>query len=385
MKSRFLVTIGIAMLTAIGLTIASALAHLPGSPTLAQSAPTASPAAPAITQSTPTSDLPNVLILATGGTIAGAGASATTTVGYQSAQLPVDTLVSAVPELQTLADVTGEQVLQVGSQDMTNQGLLTIAKRVNEALTQPDVDGIVITHGTDTLEETAYFLNLVVKSEKPVVLVGSMRPATALSADGPLNLYNAVALASSEAAAGKGVLVTLNDEISAAREVTKTSTTSVNTFQSPDLGYLGYMELGKPYFYREPLHKHTTETPFEVSNLSELPQVDIIYGYSSNSRALLDASAANGAKGVVYAGVGNGNFSQQVIPAVNDAIGKGIVVVRSARTGSGRVSRNGEMNDDELGTVAADNLNPQKARILLMLALTQTADPAAIQQMFYDY
>jgi L-asparaginase len=384
-KSRFFTSTALAMLTAIGLTIASSFAHLPAGKTLAQSAPTASPTAPSTTQSVPATDLPNVLILATGGTIAGTGATSTTTVGYQAAQLPVNTLVAAVPELQTLANVSGEQVLQISSQDMTAEGLLTIAKRVNTALAQPDIDGVVITHGTDTLEETAYFLNLVVKSEKPVVIVGSMRPSTALSADGPLNLYNAVALASSEAATGKGVLVTLSDQISAAREVTKTNTTSVNTFQSPDLGYLGYIELGKPYFYRETTHQHTTNTPFDVGNLSELPQVEIIYGYSGNGRSSLDAAVADGAQGIVYAGVGNGNFSQQVIPAVTSAVSQGVVVTRSARTGAGRVARNGEMNDDELGTVAADNLNPQKARILLMLALTQTTDAKAIQEMFYAY
>lgn len=360
---------------------------------LAQSASTQTQPVPSIPRSPTLSprrlaaspDLPNVVILATGGTIAGTGATSTTTVGYQAAKLPVDTLISSVPELKNIARVTGEQVLQIASQDMTNEGLLKIAKRVNEILAKPNTDGIVITHGTDTLEETAYFLNLTVKSRKPVVLVGAMRPTTALSADGPLNLYNAVALAGSREAAAKGVFVALNDQISAAREVTKTNTTSVNTFQSPDFGYLGYIELGKPYFYRLPTRKHTFDTPFDISKLTELPKVDIVYGYTSNSRALIDAAVAERVKGIVYAGVGNGNFSVQVIPGVVAATRKGVVVVRSARAGAGRVARNAEMNDDKLGTVAADNLNPQKARILLMLALTVTNNPQAIQQMFYTY
>jgi L-asparaginase len=328
---------------------------------------------------------PNIVILATGGTIAGTGATSTTTVGYQAAKLPVQKLIAALPELQQLANVTGEQVLQIASQDITNAELLKLGQRVNQLLDQPTINGVVITHGTDTLEETAYFLNLVIKSPKPVVIVGSMRPATALSTDGPLNLYDAVALASSEGAIGKGTLVMLNDQISAAREVTKTNTTSPNTFQSPDLGYLGYVELGKAYFYRQPVRQHTVNTEFDISGLSDLPLVDILYGYGNNSRGLVDAAVAQGAQGIVYAGVGNGNFSKQVIPGIAAATKKGVQVVRSSRAGSGRVARNAEMPDDQLGTIAADNLNPQKARILLMLALTKTQNAQAIQQMFDRY
>jgi L-asparaginase len=325
------------------------------------------------------------MLLATGGTIAGTGATSTTTAGYQAAKLPVESLIAAVPELKKIANVKGEQVLQIASENMTNEGLLKIAKRVNEVLARPDVDGVVITHGTDTIEETAYFLNLVTKSQKPVVIVGAMRPATALSADGPLNLYNAVAIAGSKEAISKGVLVSLNDQISAAREVTKTNTTSLNTFQAPDIGYLGYVELGKPYFYRAPIRKHTADTPFDVSNLTELPHVDIIYGYGNNSPVLLNAAVTDGAKGLIYAGVGDGSISVQLEPAAIAARKKGVVIVRSSRTGAGRVVRNGEEKDDENDFVVADNLNPQKARILLMLALTKTSDSKAIQEMFYSY
>lgn len=396
----------IATVTLTALTLVPAFGNLSGGASVAQSVPsvqavpthstllqTASriaqlpttEASPSPASAEPTPGLPNIMLLATGGTIAGTGATSTTTVGYQAATLPIDTLITAVPELKTIANVTGEQVLQIASQDMTTDGLLKIAKRINELLAQSNIDGIVITHGTDTLEETAYFLDLVVKSQKPVVVVGAMRPATALSADGPLNLYNAVAVAGSQEAINQGVLVVLNDQISAARDVTKSSTTAVDTFQSRDFGSLGYVELGKPYFYRLPTHQHTVDTPFNVNNLSTLPQVDIIYGYSANTGALIDASVASGSKGIVYAGVGNGNFSKQVIPNVMNATMQGVAIARSARTGSGRVARNAEMNDDELGTVAADNLLPQKARILLMLALTQTTNPAAIQEMFYSY
>lgn len=354
------------------------LAIAPVTPTIAQSpAPASTPA--------PSPRLPKVVLLATGGTIAGTGATSTTTVGYQAAKLPVESLISALPELKNIANITGEQVLQIASENMTNEGLLKIAKRVNEVLAQPDVNGVVITHGTDTLEETAYFLNLVTKSRKPVVLVGAMRPATALSADGPLNLYNAVAIAGSPEAVGKGVFVSLNDQISAAREVTKTNTTSLNTFQAHDMGYLGYVELGKPYFYRMPIRKHTLATPFEVSTLTSLPQVDIIYGYGNNRPAMLNAAIADGAKGIVYAGVGDGSISVQLEPAAIAASKKGIIIARSSRTGAGRVVRNGEEKDDENGFIVADNLTPQKARLLLMLGLTITSDPQKLQEMFYTY
>jgi L-asparaginase/glutamin-(asparagin-)ase len=203
--------------------------------------------------------LAHVTILATGGTIAGSGATSTTTVGYTAATVGVERLIAAVPELAKVADVKGEQVFQIASENMTNEHWLKLAKRVNTLLAQPDVDGIVITHGTDTLEETAYFLDLTV-SKKPVVLVGAMRPGTALSADGPINLYNAVLLAASQEAVGKGVLVAMNDQIHAARDVTKTNTSTPDSFKTPELGMLGYIQGNKPYFYRVSSRK-TRSTP----------------------------------------------------------------------------------------------------------------------------
>lgn len=395
MKEKLFISALLAALTLGCLTVVPAVANFrshsapvaltgaPVAPTLAQ--PPAPARTPAASPRLPNPSLPGVVILATGGTIAGTGATSTTTAGYQAAKLPVESLISAVPELKNIANLTGEQVLQIASENMTDEGLLKIAKRVNQILAQPDVNGVVITHGTDTLEETAYFLNLVTKSEKPVVVVGAMRPATALSADGPLNLYNAVAIAGSPEAAGKGVFVSLNDQISGAREVTKTNTTSLNTFQAPDMGYLGYVELGKPYFYRMPIRKHTVATPFETSTLAALPQVDIVYGYGNNRPAMLNAAIADGAKGIVYAGVGDGSISVQLEPAAIAASKKGIVIARSSRTGSGRVVRNGEEKDDENGFIVADNLTPQKARILLKLGLTVTSDPQKLQEMFYTY
>lgn len=328
---------------------------------------------------------PNIVILATGGTIAGAGVTSTTTVGYTAAVTPVDKLISNVPELTKVANVSGEQVAQIASESMTMDIWLTLAKRVNQLLAQDNVDGIVITHGTDTLEETAYFLDLVVKSDKPVVLVGSMRPGTAMSADGPLNLYRAVILAGTKEAAGKGVMVMLNDTINAGREVTKTITDRVDTFQAPIIGALGVFTGDKPVFYRQSLRKNTTATEFDVTNLTTLPRVDIVYHYAGNAGTMIDAAVHADAKGIVHAGTGDGSIGKAEYPAIENALKKGVVVVRSARVGSGIIARNGEADDDKYGFIASDNLNPQKARILLMLALTKTNDVKEIQRMFWEY
>lgn len=329
--------------------------------------------------------LPNITILATGGTIAGTGATSTTTVGYTAAKVGVEALIDAVPEIKKVANVKGEQIFQIASESMTNDHWLKLAKRVNALLAQPDVDGIVITHGTDTLEETAYFLDLTVKSEKPVVMVGAMRPSTAISADGPVNIYNAVVLAGSKEAEGKGVMIAMNDEISAARDVTKTNTSLTSTFRTPELGVIGYMQNNTPHFYRESLRKHTVKAEFDVSNLDKLPAVDIVYGYANVNSIALNAFVGAGDKGVVYAAVGDGSLGAGIKPDLIEARKKGVVVVRSSRVGNGIVARNGEANDDELDFVVSDTLNPQKARILLMLALTKTADTKAIQTMYYEY
>lgn len=328
---------------------------------------------------------PNVVILATGGTIAGAGSTSTTTVGYTAAVTPVDTLITNVPELAKVANVKGEQVAQIASESMTMDIWLKLANRVNQLLAQDNVDGIVITHGTDTLEETAYFLDLVVKSEKPVVLVGSMRPGTAMSADGSLNLYRAVILAGNKDAIGKGVLVMLNDTINAGREVTKTITDRVDTFKAPELGALGVFTGDQPVFYRQSVRRHTAASEFDVSDLTSLPRVDIVYHYAGNAGTMIDAAVQAGAKGIVHAGTGNGSIAKAEYPAVENALKQGVVFVRSARVGNGIIARNGEANDDKYGFVASDNLNPQKARILLMLALTKTTDVKEIQRMFWEY
>ncbi|MHC1761022.1 MAG: type II asparaginase [Negativicutes bacterium] len=327
--------------------------------------------------------LPNVVILATGGTIAGRGGSATQMTGYNPGEIGVQILINAVPEIKQYANVSGEQVANIGSFAMTHEVWLKLAKRVNELLAKDDVDGIVITHGTDTLEETAYFLNLVVKSDKPVVLVGAMRPATAISADGPVNLLNAVRLAGSPKARGKGVLVGMNDQINGARDVTKTNTTHVETFKSWELGYLGYIQNGEPYFYRDTTRKHTFLSEFDVSELKELPYVEILYGHVNGDKNLVIALIAADVKGIVSAGMGHGSIFPTTRDALAEAVKKGIPVVKSSRVGNGMVTR--VADDDKYGFIAGDTLNPQKARILLMMALTKTNDAAAIQRIFDEY
>ena len=325
---------------------------------------------------------PVVWILSTGGTIASQGASSTSLTDYKAGVLTGRDLVKAVPEIAEVADVKVEQIANVGSPNITIAHWLTLATRINRIFTEePATAGIVITHGTNTLEETAYFLNLTVKHDRPVVLVGSMRPATAISADGPLNLLNAVRTAVSPAARGKGVLVVLNDEISAARDVTKTNTLRVETFRSPDSGYLGFVDGDQITFYRSPTRRHTTASEFDVQGLTQLPAVEILYSYVQPSPILIQALLANGVKGIVMAGTGAGLVSDVEKAALAKA--KGPVIVRSNRTGSGRVPPRQEY--DSSGMIGADNLNPQKARILLMLALTKTTDLGEIRRMFAEY
>jgi L-asparaginase len=334
--------------------------------------------------STNDADLPVIAILATGGTIAGAGSSAVKGT-YTSGQVSVEALLEAVPQLEGIARVRGEQIARVGSQAITSSIWLDLTRRVNALLTSNGVAGVVITHGTDTMEETAYFLHLTVNSDKPVVFVGAMRPSTAISADGPANIYNAVTLAVDPRARGQGVLVAMNDSIYAARDVAKTHTTNVATFQSPGAGPLGTAANGRVNFYSQPTRTHTTASEFSVDELDALPKVAILYGYAGDNSALVEASVNAGFAGIVFAGVGNGNLNPQVQKALAAAVKNGVAVVRSSRTGSGRVTLDGEVNDTKHGFVVADDLNPQKARVLLMLGLTRTRDPERIQEMFFKY
>ena len=338
----------------------------------------------ATTRESAQAGLPRIVVLATGGTIAGAAAT-DVQAGYASGQVGVEQLLAAVPQAKKLAELRGEQISNIGSQDMNDEVWLKLAGRINQLVAMNNVDGVVITHGTDTIEETAYFLNLVVKSRKPVVLTASMRPSTALSADGPLNFYNAVAVAANKDAAGRGVLVVVNDWIHGAASLTKTSTTAVQTFLSPQSGLIGTVAYGNAEFYRGPVGKHTTESEFSLEGVTSLPRVDIIMAHENMDGALIDAAAAAGARGIVIAGVGNGNLTAAAVKALAAQAAKGVVCVRSTRVTTGVVGRNVELDDDKLGFVASMGLNPQKSRVLLRLALTKTKDVRVIQRYFTEY
>ena len=330
--------------------------------------------------------LPNIKVLATGGTIAGAQASAIRRglqVRHVLGERPYQGRAAAYQCRRFVRRTDCEH----RQPDDEPRGLAQARRPLQRGACQADVDGIVITHGTDTMEETAYFLSLVVKSDKPVVLVGSMRPATAISADGPINLYNAVALAANPEAKGRGPLVVLNDTIHYAREAQKMHTTRMDTFQSPNRGIAGMMNTGKAFFYSMNTTRHTTKSEFSVDgkSVSDLPRVDIVYSYADLGGDMIDALVAKGVKGIILDGVGDGNTTDAALAALEQAAKKGVAVVRCSRTGSGVVDRNVEVNDDKLGFIAGMELSAQKARILLMLGLMQTADIKKLQQYFVEY
>src|SRR5918993_893967 len=330
------------------------------------------------------SQLPRVIILATGGTIAGAGA-ASDRAGYEAGKIPIDDLIGSIPTVKKIANITGEQLASVGSQDMTIDIWKKLAVRANEIFKKNEADAIVITHGTDTQEETAYFLDLLITSEKPVVLTGSMRPATAISADGPKNLYDAITVAIDPKSKGRGVLVSFNEGIFDSREVMKLSTTKTNAFGSPNTGPVGQAYDGRVEYYQSSVREVNVGTPFTVTADTKLPRVDVVYMYADAPADQIDLLISKKVDGIVIAGVGNGNFNKAFTEGVKRAVAAGIVVCRASRTPSGRVVLHDEINDEQLGTIVSDDLNAQKARILLMLGLTKSKDKKQLQELFFKY
>ncbi|WP_174901376.1 asparaginase [Burkholderia pseudomultivorans] len=324
--------------------------------------------------------LPRIVVLATGGTIAGAAPDAASTAGYQAGALGVNFLLDAVPALATVARVDAEQVASIDSKDLALPLWNTLAARVAALSADPAVDGIVITHGTDTLEETAYALHLVASGDKPVVLTAAMRPATALSSDGPLNLLNAVTVAADPAARGQGVLVAFNNRIHGARDVVKTSTYAVDAFHSPELGALGWVQDGRVEFAR----RVTRSRDARLAIADAWPPVDVVASYAGATRTAVDAFVAAGVRGLVVAGTGNGSIHATLQAALADAVKAGVAVVRASRVGSGHVMRNGAANDDALGFVSAGSLSPFKARVLLMLALANGIGARDELQRLFD-
>ncbi|VVE46148.1 L-asparaginase [Pandoraea aquatica] len=329
-------------------------------------------------------ELPRIALLATGGTIAGSAADATRTAGYQAGALGVQDLLAAVPALGNVAHIHAEQVAQIDSKDMSVSLWQKLAARVNALLAQPDVAGAVITHGTDTLEETAYYLHLTINSRKPVVMTAAMRPATALSADGPLNLLNAVRVATDPISAGRGVMVAINNQIHCARDVIKTSTYKVDAFHSPEIGVIGWVQDERVAFQREPLQYHTVESEF-VGLSGELPAVEVVSSYAGVSRIAVDALVEAGVQGIVVAGTGNGSLHSLLQQALAEAVQRGVTVVRASRVGSGHVMHNGAAPDDQYGFVSTGNLHPYKARVLLMLALQAGVPRERMQSLFDEY
>lgn len=331
---------------------------------------------------------PTVHIIATGGSIAGFGPDRMDYIRYPEIgrHLTIEQNLARVTEIGDNYNIIAEDLVSVGSTAIGPADWIALAERIHAIVRdEPDTAGIVITHGTATLEETAYFLHLAVKTaDKPVVITGAMRPPTAISTDADLNLLNAVQTAATPAAAGMGVLTVLNNEIHCAREVYKANTLRVETFQPGELGFLGYADSDhRVVFYRRPVRKHTIATPFRVDGRADLPRVDIVYSYAGADGMLIEAVRAQGSAGLVLAGFGAGTFPPAAIAAAEKAVAGGMPVVLASRSGAGRVVMT--PRKAEQGFIVADNLMPQKARILLMLGLTVTEEREALQEMFYEY
>jgi L-asparaginase len=331
-------------------------------------------------------DRPLIAAIGTGGTISSLGRDSTDVLDYPDfgTKLQIEEVIARTPEIARIAEMLAVPFRSVGSTAIGPPEWLELAAIIHRlAAERPDIAGFVIPHGTATLEETAYFLHLTLKTDKTVVLVGAQRPASALSSDAGMNLLGAVRTASAASARGLGVLVALNDEIQSAREVTKTSTYRLQTFRSPDFGVLGHIDGDGVQIYRRPTRRHAPDTEFEVAGLVHLPRVDIAYSYGGADGTIVNALVAAGARGIVSAGLAPGIATPLERAALERARDAGIVVVQSTRAGSGRVALRRYL--EQAGMVAADNLNPQKARILLMLALTRSQDVGVIRRLFATY
>lgn len=328
--------------------------------------------------------LPRIALVATGGTIAGAGAEGEPSAAYQAAVIGADDLIARLPQLARLAQLQTEQLLQIDSADFTDDKLLLLARRVAELCAREDVDGVVITHGTDTMEESAYFLHLTVPSDKPIVVTGAMRPGTALAADGPANLVHAVAVATHPSTRGRGVLVVMNEEIHSARDVAKVHAMRLDAFASPH-GALGLVVEGVPRWYRHVARSHTTQSEFDIGTLDALPLVGMVAGHSNMRAEVFDAWISMGARAIVHAGVGGGTVPAYLKEHLASLRQRDVWLVRATRTGSGPVIRNANAQDDAHGWIVTDDQSPPRARLLASLALTRHMDTTAFQQVFYRY
>ena len=330
---------------------------------------------------------PRVYVFGTGGTISFLGATRTdfANYSYEGRQLTIAEMLARIPEAGELAEIVPEQIVNVGSTEVYPSHWLTLARRINECLaSDPDAAGAVVTHGTATLEETAYFLNLTVRHRRPVVVTGAMRPPSAMGTDADNNLLDAIAIAAAPRSAGRGALTVLNNEIQAARDVTKTDAYRLETFRSGHLGFLGYRDAdGAVVYYRRPERRHTADAEFDAASVAELPRVDIAYAYAGADGTVIDALAAAGVDGIVAAGLGSGGSPAPFMAGLQRALAAGIPVVIAPQVGNGRAVQTRRFTEG--GYIVADNLTPKKARILLMLGLTATARREELQRMMLEY
>jgi L-asparaginase len=329
---------------------------------------------------------PKIAFIGTGGTISSIGRNALdiTDYGANKLMLEADAILAEVPEAQEAADVFAVKYRHIPSPQIYFpewKDLVLLCDRL--VAETPDLAGIVIGHGTATLEETAYVLGLTAKVAIPIVVVGSQRPLSGLSTDARLNLVNAVRTAASPDSIGRGVLVVLNDEIHAAREVTKSATFRLQTFRAPDFGMLGYVDGDRVQYYRKTERRAAPDTEFDIRALDALPRVDVAYAYAGADGTDIRAFTAAGARGIVAAGFAPGMMTDGQVAAMSEAVAAGVVVMQATRVGSGVTNDSARIR--ELGFIPSDNLNPQKARLLLALALTKTSDPAEIRRMFATY
>ena len=327
---------------------------------------------------------PCVYVIATGGTIASVPVSQVQATGYCQIGFDADALIACIPGVEEQVELKAQQLFSIDSSDMTDEKLLQLANRINAVLEDDSVDGVVVTHGTDTMEETAFFLNLTVRSNKPVVLTGAMRPTTVLSADGPMNLYNAILAAADPQSRDKGVMVCMNDQLLSGRDVIKTSTHRVDTFECAEYGAMGTVVGGKVCYGYASTRPHTVSSEFDVSGLAVLPRVEIVYTHISCEDTMLRAAVESGCDGVVIAGTGSGSAPEAIRKLCMERKGA-LPVVRASRVTGGAVCPSGLFADEICGTIPAGDLPPHKARILLQLALTKTKDLGQLREMFQKY
>ncbi len=325
-----------------------------------------------------------IAVLALGGTIAGSSQNAVSS-SYEAGNIGVNELLNSIDGLNKIANIKTKQIANIGSQELNDEILLNLARETKKAVDDKKIDGVLILHGSDTLEESAYFLNLVIQTKKPIVFTASMRSGDSLSSDKDMNIYNALSVAANKKAKKMGVLVVINEQIHLAREVSKTNTTALNAFGSLNSGKVGSVNFGDVSISLKSTKLHTFKSEFDIQKIRFLPRVDILYSHFNDTGSFVQTSLSVGAKGIIHAGLGNGNIYPNTLKTLKKANDKGVVIVRSSRVGSGIVSQNAEINDKEHGFLSSNDLNPQKARVLLQVLFSHSVKKDEMQKYFLNY